>query len=128
VLHAHHVELRRRVVELGRQREDLRLAGLGVDLGDGALIHHAEPHIAVLVGLEIEAAHGRALLQLGQRNLLDLAGLGIEPADILLAEIRIPGHAVGADDHVVRLDLGVWQLVFGDDDMGAASLHPRQRL
>jgi len=56
-----------------------------------------------------------------------LAGPGIDLAQELLAEIRVPGLAVH-DDHVVRLDGGARQIVFRNDDVGAATLDPRQGL
>src|SRR5262249_19740994 len=46
----------------------------------------------------------------------------------LLAEIRVPGVAVLADHHVMRLDGRARQLVFGVDDLGAAALWARQGL
>jgi hypothetical protein len=56
------------------------------------------------------------------------AGLGIELADEQAAEIRIPGHAVGIEDHVVRHRLLARQIIFGDDHMGRPPLRPRQGL
>ena len=86
---AHHVDLRHVLVHVGRQAEGRDLLGLGIELADRALVHHAEPEVAVLVGAQAEAALRPALLELGQRELGDLAGLGIEPADVLLAEVRV---------------------------------------
>ena len=48
----------------------------------------------------------------------DLAGLGIEPAEILLAETGEPGDAVLIDDHVMRRDFLARQVVFGIDHAG----------
>ena len=56
------------------------------------------------------------------------AGLRVEPAQELLAEARVPGDAVGIDDHVVRLDGLAPEVILGDDDAGGAALGTRQRL
>ena len=79
------------------------LLGLAVELDERGLVHVAEPQIAVLVGAQRQEAGREAGLVLGHRKFGDLAGLGIEPAEVLLAEVRVPGHAVLIDDHVVRL-------------------------
>ena len=67
-------------------------------------------------------------LSTGIGDVLHLAGLGIELADELGAEVRVPGLAVGIDDDVMRHRFFARQIVFGDDDMGGAALRPRQRL
>ncbi len=112
----------------GRQAESLDLLGGDVEFADGALIHHPEPDIAVLVRVEAERALRPALLELGQIDLGDLAGLGIHPADVLLAEVGVPDVAVLADDHVVGLDGIARQIVFGDDHLGGPPGRPRQCL
>ena len=66
-------------------------------------------------------------LVLGHRIFLDRAGLGIEPAEELLAEARIPGDAVIIDDHVVRRDRVARQVIFGVDHAGGAAARPRER-
>ena len=71
---------------------------------------------------------GKPGLCSGTGILGDLAGLGIEPAEVLLAEVRVPGDAVLIDDHVVRLDGLARQVVFGDDHAGGAAARTRQRL
>ena len=106
----------------------LELLGLLVELGDGALIHHADPGIVVLVELEIERADREALLGLGDRILRDLAGLGIHLAEEHLAEIGVPDGALAIEHHVMRLDQGIRQIVFGDDHMGGLAGEPRQGL
>jgi hypothetical protein len=92
------------------------------------LIHHPEPDIAVLVRVQAERALRPALLEFGQHDLGDLAGLGVHLADVLLAEVRVPDGAVLVDDHVVRLDRLARQVVLGDDHLGGASGRARQRL
>src|SRR5207302_4313518 len=59
---------------------------------------------------------------------LDRAGRGIEPTQHLLAEIRVPNHAVPIDDDVVRLAGALRQRVFGDDGARAAAADARQGL
>ena len=94
---------------------DRQLPGLAVHLGDGRLVHHRNPEIAVTVELEIERALG--LLGPHHRDVVvdDLAGLGIEHAHDLRAEVGVPGLAVGIDDDVVRIGVLPRQVVFGDD-------------
>ena len=75
-----------------------------------------------------EEAGGEAGLVHRHWILAGLAGLGIEPAQELLAEARIPGDAVGIDDDVMRLDGLARQIIFGDDHAGAAAFRARQRL
>ena len=101
---------------------------LPVHLGDGRLVHHRNPEIAVTVELEIERALG--LLGPHHRDVVvdDLAGLGIEHAHDLRAEVGVPGIAVGIDDDVMRIGVLPRQVVFGDDHAGGAALRPRQRL
>jgi hypothetical protein len=55
----------------------------------------------------------------------DLAGLGIELADEQAAEIRVPGHAIVIEDHVMRHRDRTRQIVLGDDHMRGAPLGPR---
>jgi hypothetical protein len=68
------------------------------------------------------------LLELGDGVFGVLAGLGIDLAEGLLAEIRVPSDAVLIDDHVMRLDRRARQIVFGDDDAGRPPGRARQRL
>jgi hypothetical protein len=42
------------------------------------------------------------------------AGLGIDAAELHLAEIRVPDTAAGIEDHAVRLDRRPQQTIFGD--------------
>ena len=102
--------------------------GRAVEPRDAGLVHQADPDMAVLVDLEVE----RALRVIGllhrDRIVGDLAGLRIELRQELLAEMRVPDHAVGIDDHVVRLDLLARKIVFGDDDAGRAAGRPRRGL
>ena len=80
------------------------------------------------IELEAERAFRLVLAQRLQRIVLHLAGLGIEFADELVAEIGIPGMAVGIDDHVMGQCFLARQVVFGDDHMGGSALRPRQPL
>ena len=111
------------------QRIGRDLLGLAVDLGGAGLIRHADPEIAVRIELEIERAL-RLLRpqQVGSVWSDDLAGLGIELADELVAEIGIPGVPVGIDHHVMRQRFFARQVVFGDDHLGGVALRARQRL
>ena len=128
VLRLHHVDLRRVVVLRGRQAVDLRLAGAPVEARDRALEHHAEPEIPVLVGLEVERAHRKARLLLGERVFRDLAGGGIELPQELLAEIRVPDLPLAIEHDVMRLHRRPRQIVFGDDDARRPAAGTRQRL
>jgi len=76
--------------------------------------------VPVLIELEVERAHRVAGLLHRDREVGDFAGFRIELRQKLLAEMRVPDHAVGIDDHVVGLGLPAWQVVFGDDDLGGA--------
>ena len=58
----------------------------------------------------------------------DLARLRIEPAEVLLAEARIPGDALFVDDDVVRRDRLARQVVFGVDHARRAAARARERL
>jgi hypothetical protein len=102
--------------------------GLAVDLGGAGLIGHADPEIAVGIELEIERALRLFRPQQRQRMIRDLAGLGIELADDLAAEVGIPGVPVGIDHDVVRHCLLARQVEFGDHDLGGAALRTRQGL
>ena len=87
-----------------------------------------DPDLAVLVELEVERSFRVAGLLHRDREIRDLAGFRIELRQELLAEMRVPYHAVAIDDHVVRLDLLARKIVFGDDDLGRAAGRPRKRL
>ncbi len=130
VVQSQHVELGHLVVERLRYLVELgEGAASRVEVGKRRLVHHPHPQRAVVgVMLEVERAEGIAGLELGHRDLGKLAGLGIELADILLAEIGVPDGAVTIDDHVMGLHGRLRQVVFGDDDMGAAPGRSRQGL
>ena len=51
------------------------------------------------------------------REVGDVAGQRVKPCQVLLAEMAEPGHAVGVDDDVVRLDFRPGKVVLGDDDL-----------
>src|SRR5215813_3561986 len=116
-----------RVPLLGR-RPHRELFGPAVELRDGALIHHADPRIAILVDLKIERAERPAGLDDGDRVLRDFAGLHVHLAEEHLAEVRVPGIAVVIEHHVMRLDVRTRQVVFGDNDSGRLAREPRQSL
>ena len=124
----HHRRLRRVRLPFLRERIGLHLVGLAVDPADAGLIHHRQPDIALGIKFEIEPALGLVGLQHRDRNVLHGAGLGIEHADELVAEVGVPGLAIGIDDHVVRHRLFARQIVFGDDDAGGPALRTRQAL
>ena len=124
----HHRLLRGIVVERGLDREHLKGLRRHVELGDAGLEHHGEPQIAITIGFEIEGAGGRAGL-LHRYGVFPVgAGFGIELAEKILDEIRIPDMALRIGAHVVRRDGLTRQIVFGDDDVGGAALGPRQGL
>ena len=127
-LRAHHVDLRRVDVDLGRQRPELERLALAIELHDRRLIHVAEPQVAVAVRAQAERAGREARLVQRDGKFRDLAAARIELAEVLLAEARIPGDAVRIDDHVMRLDRFARQIVFGDDDARALALRARQGL
>src|SRR5262245_66069151 len=81
-----------------------------------------------MVRAKAEGALRPALLEFRQVDFSHLAGLGVEPAEILLAEIGIISHPVLADDYVMRLDRVAWQIVLRDDHLGGGAGRTRQRL
>src|SRR5262249_3631677 len=107
---------------------DLERLALLVEAGDATLIHHADPEIAVIVGLEIERSDRKARLDHGNRIFGNLPGLGIELAQELLAEMAEPDHAVGIDHCIVRLDLLTRQIVLSDDHARGTPGRARQPL
>ncbi len=72
------------------------------------------------------APSGKPFLQLRRRILRHLAGFGVHLAEIELAEVGIPGVAVLIEDDVMRLDLPLRQVVFGDDHARRLAGQPRQ--
>src|SRR6202035_963120 len=62
------------------------------------------------------------------RKFLHFACPGIEPAEILLAETRVPDDAAFIDDHVMRRDGLARQVVFGIDHARRDSGRARLRL
>ena len=115
-------------VPLLRRRPLFEFLRLAVELGDRALIHHADPRIVVLVDFEIERAERVAGLDDRDRILRDLAGLRVHLAEEHLAEIRVPDGALVIEHDIVRLDQLIRQVVLGDDDVGRFAGEPRQRL
>ena len=75
--------------------------------------------MAVLVDFEIEGSLGVVGLLHGDREIRHRPGLRVELGKELLAEMRVPDHAVGIDDDVVRLNLLPREIVFGDDDVAS---------
>ena len=103
----------------------LELLGLLVELRDGALVHHADPGIVVRVEFEIERAFRPSRLHYRDRILRHLAGLRIHLAEEHLTEVGVPDVARAIEHHVVRLNQGIWQIVFGDDHMRGLAREPR---
>ncbi len=84
--------------------------------------------LLVLVDAEVEIARpGSPASELLHREFGVLAGLRIELAEELLAEIRVPDGAVD-HDHVMRLDGLRGRSYSVMIDIGAAALDPRQGL
>ena len=124
----HHRLLHGVVVERGIDRKSLKRLGLDVEPGEAGLEHHGEPQIAVGVGFEIERAGRKLRLEHRDRVFAVFAGLGIELAQKILDEIRIPDMPCAIGAHVMRRDGLARQVVFGDDDMRGAARGPRQGL
>ncbi len=103
----------------------LELLGLLVELRDGALVHHADPGIVVRVEFEIERAFRPSRLNDRDRILRHLAGLRIHLAEEHLTEVGVPDVARAIEHHVVRLNQGIWQIVFGDDHTRGLAREPR---
>ncbi len=122
VLWRHHRRLRRGRLPFLRERIHRHLVGLAIDLGDAGLVHQRDPDVLVVVELDVEVALRLLLFEHRDRDVLDLAGLRVEHAGELRAEVGVPGHAVAIDDHVVRLRLFARQVVLGDDHAGGLAL------
>ena len=80
------------------------------------------------VELHAERALGLVVAQGLQRIIRHLAGFRVKLADILVAEIRIPGVSIRIDDHVVGQRFLAGEIVFRDDHVGGAALRARQAL
>ena len=102
--------------------------GLAVDLGGAALVRQPDPDIAVGIELDVERPLRLLLVQRRQRVISNLAGHRVEFANELIAEVGVPGVAVGIDDHVMRQGFFPRQVIFGDDDVGRPALRARQPL
>ena len=81
-----------------------------------------------MIELEIETARRLLGPQRRRRDVRHLAGRGIELADELMAEVRVPDHAILIHDDVMGLRVFARQVVFGDDDVGRAAGQARERL
>src|SRR5262249_39438366 len=125
ILRRHHRRLGRGRLPLLRERVHRHFMGLAMDPGDAGLVHPRDPDVVIAGDLNIEAPLRRLRLEYWDRNLLRLAGLGMETAGELRAEVGIPDHAVAIDDHVVRLRLFARQVELGDDNAGRAALRAR---
>ena len=101
---------------------------LAVDLGDGRLIHHRQPGVAVRVELDIEATLRLIGPHHRDRDVLGCPGLGIHDADDLRAEIGVPDLAVTIDDDIVRKRVPARQIVFRNHHLGGTPLGPGQSL
>ena len=121
------VDLHVRSVQLRRQAPRLKRLGLAIELRDAALKLHAEPQVLVPVEAHAENAGRRVGLQRRDRVLGDVSRLGIELAEDLFAEARVPRQPLGVDDHVVRLARALRQVVLGVDDLRRPPFRPRLR-
>ena len=67
--------------------------------------------------VELEVERALRMVRLLHRNgkVGHLAGARVELREELLAEMRVPDHAVRIDDHVVRLDFLPGKIVLGHD-------------
>jgi hypothetical protein len=95
--------------------------GAAVEPRHARLVHQADPEVAVRVDFEIERSFGVIGLLHGNRKIRHLPGLRVELGQELLAEMRVPDHALGIDDDVVGLNLLPREIVFRDDDSRRAS-------
>src|SRR5215467_11650120 len=128
VLRAHHVDLRRVDVLLGRELPGGELLSLAVELEDRRLVHVPQPQVAVAIRAQPEQPGREARLVDVDGKFPDLAGLRVEAPEVLLAEARVPGDPVGVDDDVVRRDRLARQVVLGVDDARRAAGGARVRL
>src|SRR5262249_59350280 len=86
-----------------RRLAHLDLAGRGIGAAVDAVIA-GEPYLALVVESErVEVDAGKLL---GQREQLDVLGLGVDARDGVLPAFGQPGIAVGPDDHAVRRRTG----------------------
>ena len=127
-LRAHHVDLRGVDVLLGRQLPGGEFRRLAVELEDRRLVHVAEPQVPRAISAQTEEPRRESRFVHVDGKFRDLARLRIEAAEVLLAEARIPGDALGIDDDVVRRDRLARQVVFGVDDARRAARGARKRL
>ena len=91
-----------------RRAPGLEFLRLAVELRDASLVHQAHPNVALRIKSQVESACRRSGLRHRHGVLDNFGGLGIELAEILRAEIRIPDHALGIDRSVVRHGLRTW--------------------
>jgi hypothetical protein len=99
-----------------------------IDLGDGGLVHHRQPDIAVGVELEVEAAFRLLGPHHRDRNVLGRSALRVHDAHELGAEIGVPNLPILIDDDVVGKRALARQIVFRDEDFGGPALGARERL
>ena len=106
----------------------LKFLGFLIEFRNAALIHQRDPHISILVGLQVERAPREAFFQNGDGILRDLPRFRLHLSQELFAEIRIPNHAVRIDDHVMGFDRLPRKIILRDDDARRFALGPRERL
>ena len=81
------------------QRDQIRLAGSGIEPAEFARRLRGEPEYALAIkGGSVEAGVAPPL---GQREKLDGAGRGVHSGDCVLPPFGHPGGAVGPYDHAV---------------------------
>src|SRR5207302_8064060 len=103
-----------------RQRIDLVLARLHIELADEAAPIAAVPDVAVLVVYQaVRAAQNR------DRIFLHLAGLGIEPAEPVGELARPPQRAVGRRQRIMRARAGRRRVPLMELDLDRAGDHDR---
>src|SRR6267154_6200428 len=103
-LRAHHIDLRSVDVFIALQRPELEGLTLAIELHDCRLVHIAEPQTAVAIAAQTKQTGREARLVFQNWKFDDLAGSGIKPAKILLAEAGIPDHAAAIDDYIMWRD------------------------
>ena len=125
---ARHIDLRIGLVQIWGNVPDLECLGLLIEFRDARLVHHAQPQVLLFVETHGKRAGRGAFFRLGYGVFHVLARFGIEPAQRLLAEIRIPGDSLRIDDYVMRLYRCARQVVLRYDNPRGFALGARQRL
>src|SRR5437867_4630792 len=107
---------------------ELEFFALFVELGDGVLIHDADPRIVIPVEFQIQSPFRPSRLYYRKRIWRYVAGLRVHRAEEHLAKVGVPSVAFAIGHHIVRLDQRSRQIILGDDHMRRLAGEPRQRL